>query len=249
MPRGDCQSCLTRTTGQQSILLLPSKFQSRGTFLWLPYLPCAPQPPSAARHRTSNLFHSFALYSTDMSAAVMPNYYFPPFDQGHVADSQVRVQNWMFARMAQYPPPPQPEQQHYNAMYPTSASAQQLIDPQDQLQYSNLNQPLYPKVESATSGQASSSRQIHHLAQELQQHAAIDEQQRQVIHQASQQVQQGVPHGQPSSTPHSSQPQTQQCTPEQNQKTNRLRKACDSCSIRKVKVRSCHVTMYMSRSV
>ena len=179
----------------------------------------------------------------------MTDYCFPLLNQGHVADSQVGTPVWMFTRRDQYPPPPQPEQQHYNAMYPTSASAQQLIDPQDQIHYSNLNQPLYPKVESVISDPASSSLQIQQLAQELQQHAAIDEQQRQVIHQASQPVQQEAPHGQPSGTPHSSQPQTQQGTPEQNQKTNRLRKACDSCSIRRVKVRSCHVTMYMSRSI
>jgi hypothetical protein len=40
----------------------------------------------------------------------------------------------------------------------------------------------------------------------------------------------------PTSHANNSQPATQTSTPEQAQKTNRLRKACDSCSIRKVKV-------------
>ena len=179
----------------------------------------------------------------------MPNYSFPPYDQGHVADSQVRTQDWMFARIAQYPPPPQPEQQHYNAMYPTSASAQQLINPQDQLQYSNLNHLLHPTVASATINQTLSSHQIHPRAQELQQQAATDKQQTQAIYEANKQAQQGVPHGQPSSTFYSSQPQTQQGTPKQHRRATRLSKACDSCNTQRVKVRSCHVTMYMSRSV
>ena len=166
-----------------------------------------------------------------MPAAGMWDYYYPQLGQRHVTDSQMRVQHWM---MAQYPPPPQPEQQHYNALYPASAGAQQLLDPQDQLQYSNLNQPVYPKVESATSDQASSGAQIHNLAQELQHHAGLGGPQ-QHIHQAPQQIQHQSPHGQQPGISHSSQPNTQQGTPDQNQK-NRLRKACDSCSIRKVKV-------------
>ncbi|KAK3698782.1 hypothetical protein LTR37_016786 [Vermiconidia calcicola] len=168
-----------------------------------------------------------------MSAAVMSNYYFQPMGQNHIADTQARVQNWMLAQMAQYPPPPQPEQQHYNALYPTSAGAQQLVDPHDQLQYSHLNQPIYPKIESAAS-EPHSPRQIHNLAQELHHHSTIDDQQRQHVYQANQQIQSN-PHGQVSNTAHSSQGPTQNSTSDQNQKTNRLRKACDSCSIRKVK--------------
>ena len=165
----------------------------------------------------------------------MSNYYFQPMGQNHIADTQARVQNWMLAQMAQYPPPPQPEQQHYNALYPTSAGAQQLVDPHDQLQYSHLNQPIYPKIESAAS-EPHSPRQIHNLAQELHHHSTIDDQQRQHVYQANQQIQSN-PHGQVSNTAHSSQGPTQNSTSDQNQKTNRLRKACDSCSIRKVKVR------------
>ena len=175
-----------------------------------------------------------------MSAAVMSNYYFPPFHQGHGTDSQNRVQNWMLAQMAQYPPPPQPDQQHhYNALYPASAGAQQLVDPQEQPQYSNLNQPVYAKVESSTPGEGpSSNHNINHLAQELHQQAAFDEQQQRqhVQHAGQQPIQQSLPQGQPAATPRPSQPPTQQSTADQNQKANRLRKACDSCSIRKVKV-------------
>jgi hypothetical protein len=168
-----------------------------------------------------------------MSAAVMSNYYFPPLGHEHVADSQVRVQNWMLAQMAQYPPPPQADHTHYNALYPASAAAQQLIDPHDQLQYSDLNQPIYPKVESAASDHASTNTQMLHLAHELRQHAALEGQQ---LHQGHQHIAQQHSHGQPSGSSHPSQPTTGQGTPDQNQKANRLRKACDSCSIRKVKV-------------
>ena len=164
-----------------------------------------------------------------MSAAVMPNYYFAPFGQGPGTDSDARVQNWMLAQMAQYPPPPQPDHHHYNALYPASAGAQQLVDPQEPLQYSTLNQPAYAKVESTTPDQgASSNHNINHLAQELHQQAQ---------HGGQQAMQQTFPQGHSQATPQPSQaPSTQQSTSEQNQKANRLRKACDSCSIRKVKV-------------
>lgn len=203
------------------------------------YLRGPPRPPSVVLpldHCTSVLPQLRLFFVPNMSAAVMSNYYFPPLGQGHVADSQVRVQNWMLAQMANYPPPPQHDHQHYNALYPASAGAQQLLDPHEHLQYSDLNQPIYPKVESATSEHASSNHQMHHLAHELQQHAALEEQQRQQIQQASQHMQQQNPHGQQPGSSQPSQPTTGQGTPDQNQKTNRLRKACDSCSIRKVKV-------------
>ena len=176
-----------------------------------------------------------------MSAEIMSNYY----------SSQFQVQNWMLAQMSHYPPPPQPDQQHYHPIgYPTSAGAQQLVEPgsQDQLQYSNLNQSIYPKIESTTPGQ-DSNQQVHNLAQELQQHALQEEQQRQHIQQAAQQIQQQAQQSQqgsftdaPHTHPQQQQQQQQQQTSEQ-QKTNRLRKACDSCSIRKVKVcsRASHI--------
>lgn len=162
------------------------------------------------------------------------DYYYPSLYQYHVTDSHARIQHWMLA-MAQYPPPPQPDQHHYNALYPDPAGAQQLVDSQGQLQYSNLNQPVYSKVESATSDQVSGGAQMQNLTQELQHHAAIRGQQPQHIHEQAQQMQPQNPLEPPSGTSHSTQSQVQQGNPDQNQK-NRLRKACDSCSIRKVKV-------------
>ena len=168
----------------------------------------------------------------------MSNYYFAPFGQGHGTDSDARVQNWMLAQMAQYPPPPQADHHHYNALYPASAGAQQLVDPQDQLQYSNLNQPVYPKVDSAGQEQGLPPNQgINHLAQELQPNATFDEQQqRQSLQHGGQQMHPQLAQAQPAATPGPSQASTQQ-TNSDSQKSNRLRKACDSCSIRKVKVR------------
>ncbi|CAK4034425.1 Zn(II)2Cys6 transcription factor like [Lecanosticta acicola] len=157
----------------------------------------------------------------------MSNYY----------SSQLQVHNWMLAQMSNYPPPPpQPDQQHYNALYPTQGGAQQqlLEDPaaQQQLQFSSLNQPIYPKVEGANAVSSPSSQHIQSLAQELTHHAALEDQRHHHMH--AHQMQQPTPvtsHPNTASNPH-----TQTSTPEQPpQKTNRLRKACDSCSIRKVK--------------
>lgn len=174
-----------------------------------------------------------------MSAAVMSNFYFPSLDHEHgqLADSQLRVQNWMLGQMAQYPPPPQAEQ-HYPTLYSASAGAQQLVDQQQQLQYSSLNQPLYPKTDgSAPSEQTNSTHQMHSLAHDLQQHTHLNDQQR---HQHPQnpihlhrQGSLGTPPPGQQALPPLNQPQ--QGTPDAGQK-NRLRKACDSCSIRKVKV-------------
>lgn len=162
-----------------------------------------------------------------MSAAVMSNF-----------RSQLQVEHWMLAQMSHYPPPPPPDQQHYSPLYPTSAGTPQLLDHSqpNQLQFSNLNQPAYPKLEPSTpAGQ--DSPHIHNLAQELQKHAAQEEQQRQQIqhaqrlqHQAQHQQQPFPPQPQPNPV------QTDLSQDSQPQKTNRLRKACDSCSIRKVKV-------------
>lgn len=157
--------------------------------------------------------------------------------------SQLQVEHWMLAQMSHYPPPPPPDQQHYSPLYPTSAGTPQLLDhsQQNQLQFSNLNQPAYPKIEPNTPvGQ--DSPQIHNLAQELQKHAAQEEHQRQQIQQAAQRLQHQPQHQQQQQQQF--QPQQNQVQPDvssdsqQPQKTNRLRKACDSCSIRKVKVRS-----------
>ncbi|KAF2772535.1 hypothetical protein EJ03DRAFT_341556 [Teratosphaeria nubilosa] len=138
--------------------------------------------------------------------------------------------------MSNYPPPPQPESHHYNAIYPTSAGAQQFdaVHPEP-LQYASLNHPTYPKVESGSPDHTAAT-QIQSLAHDLNQHAALEEQQRHQIHQAAHHIHHQHPgvtsvHQAPSiatSHPH-------QGPPQEHQKSNRLRKACDSCSIRKVK--------------
>ena len=140
--------------------------------------------------------------------------------------------------MSHYPPPPPPDQQHYSPLYPTSAGTPQLLDhsQQNQLQFSNLNQPAYPKIEPNTPV-AQDSPQIHNLAQELQKHAAQEEHQRQQIHQANQRLQHQAQHQPQQFQPQQAPVQTDVSSDSQQpQKTNRLRKACDSCSIRKVKV-------------
>ncbi|KAI7002974.1 hypothetical protein KC366_g19177, partial [Hortaea werneckii] len=106
-----------------------------------------------------------------------------------------QIHNWMLA-MSNYPPPPQPDQHHYNALYPASAGAQQLLDPvqQEQLQYANLSTPPYPKVESGTPEQ--NAAQLRNFTADLEQHAHLEEQQRQQIQQAAQHLhhQQSTPH-------------------------------------------------------
>ncbi|KAK5124518.1 hypothetical protein LTR85_001735 [Meristemomyces frigidus] len=150
-------------------------------------------------------------------------------------NSYWQVQNWMLA-MSNYPPPPQPDQHHYNALYPASAGAQQLLDPmqQEQLQYAQLNTPAYPKIESGTPDQGTA--QLRNLNSELGQHAALEEQQRHQIQQAAQQIHQhAASHVHPASALTAAQAQQQQHSASEQTKSNRLRKACDSCSIRKVK--------------
>ncbi|KAK5116903.1 hypothetical protein LTR62_006624 [Meristemomyces frigidus] len=148
-----------------------------------------------------------------------------------------QVQNWMLA-MSNYPPPPPPDQTHYNGLYPTSAGAQQLLE-QEQLQFASLNTPTYPKIESGSPSQASST-QIQGLAHELSQHPglgdqqrALEDQQRLQIQHAAQQLQHQA--SGPQSSVGLTQAQLAQQQADQQKASNRLRKACDSCSIRKVK--------------
>ena len=172
----------------------------------------------------------------------MSNFYFPPMEHGHghPADSQSRVQNWMLAQMAQYPPPPQADAQHYNALYPAPPGQQQLLDGQEQLSFSSINQPLYPKTDAGPSEQGPSNQQIHNLAHDLQQHTSLGDQQRHLAQAAQHIQQQHTPHSTPAGSHHPS-------ALDQTQKPNRLRKACDSCSIRKVKV-SFEIYMSCSRA-
>jgi hypothetical protein len=137
-----------------------------------------------------------------------------------------------------YPPPPQPDGQHYNAAYLGPHGAPHMLDAthQSQLQYSHLNQPMFPKLDSSPTVQDDPNMHMQNLAQELQNHAALGEQQRQQLqqtHPSQPQTPTGTSSGGLGATSH---PQSQPGTPDQAPKTNRLRKACDSCSIRKVKV-------------
>lgn len=139
--------------------------------------------------------------------------------------------------MSNYPPPPPPDQHHYASVYPNAAGAQQVVDPmqQGQLQYGNLNQSVYPRVETTPSSTDESSIHIHHtLAQELQRHTEPDDHTRQRMRQVplTPEVQQNQQQNYLLQQP----PQHIETAAEQAAKANRLRKACDSCSIRKVKV-------------
>jgi hypothetical protein len=109
-----------------------------------------------------------------------------------------------------YPPPPGSEEPHYTPIYPAPpASTQQtLLDagPQSQRIYP---QDIYPKIET-----------LNDVLQQQAQHAS---------HALS---------GDHGAGAHAQAPgaQQMQAGSPTDQKTNRLRKACDSCSIRKVKV-------------
>lgn len=143
----------------------------------------------------------------------------------------------MLAQMANYPSASQPEPQQYNAFYPAAPGAQQLMESQDQLQYSSINPQLYPKAESAPSEQEAGNQHMHHLTSGLHQHTSIAEQQQQHLAHAAQQMQHSTPHGTPAHLPQLMTGSSQPTPDSASQKPNRLRKACDSCSIRKVKVR------------
>lgn len=169
-----------------------------------------------------------------MSAAVCSPL-FCDFTNAMANNSYWQVHNWMLA-MSNYPPPPQPDQHHYNALYPTSAGAQQLLDPgqQEQLQYAQLNSP-YPKVESGTPDQTAA--QLRNLTADFDHNAALEEQQRHQIQHAAQQIHQHAASQVHPSTSLTAPQVLQQHVSSEQAKSNRLRKACDSCSIRKVKVR------------
>ncbi|KAK0984659.1 hypothetical protein LTS16_011213 [Friedmanniomyces endolithicus] len=155
-----------------------------------------------------------------------------------VSDPSLWVPNWMSA-MANYPPPPPPplpDHQQYNSLYPASVGAHHKVESGQQppLQYTSLNTPSYPKIESVTPAQRHNA-QLQDLAQELSQHAALEDSQCHETQQTSQPLQQqGLPHVQP--TAHAGAPQIpEQLSAQEIARSNRLRKACDSCSVRKVK--------------
>ncbi len=166
-----------------------------------------------------------------------------------VSDPSLWVPNWMSA-MANYPPPPPPplpDHQQYNSLYPASVGAHHKVESGQQppLQYTSLNTPSYPKIESVTPAQRHNA-QLQDLAQELSQHAALEDSQCHETQQTSQPLQQqGLPHVQP--TAHAGAPQIpEQLSAQEIARSNRLRKACDSCSVRKVKVCLSHDLLWRS---
>lgn len=169
-----------------------------------------------------------------MSILLMPNH----------SSWHHQARNWMLAQMTNtYPPPPQPDGQHYNPLYPTSATSPQLMDSvqQGQLPYSGLSQSIF-KTDSSTSNHADSNQHIQNLAQELQQRAALGEHQRQQLQQTAHHLQpQSGAINHPLAPAPTPQTPGQSESQDQAQKANRLRKACDSCSIRKVKVGTAHM--------
>lgn len=153
-------------------------------------------------------------------------------------DSYWQIHNWMLA-MSNYPPPPQPDSHHYNALYPASAGSQQFEAVHaEPLSYTPLNHAGYTKVESGAADQtgASQMHSLAHVAHELNQHAPLEEQQRHQMQHAAQLQHPPASHPQQSPSISSSQPPQPQQHSAEHSKSNRLRKACDSCSIRKVKV-------------
>lgn len=130
--------------------------------------------------------------------------------------------------MSSYPEPD--NQQHYT-LYPPPGQ-QPLLDPvqQEQLQFSQLGQAIYPKIEGEIDPNA--PNHIEQRIEQLQQQSPLPQSQHQHQHQHQhQQVPLAPPPPPPTAAPQG--PPVQGETP---QKANRLRKACDSCSIRKVKV-------------
>ncbi|KAF2152498.1 hypothetical protein K461DRAFT_294158 [Myriangium duriaei CBS 260.36] len=133
--------------------------------------------------------------------------------------------------MSSYPPPPQPDQQHYNPIYAAGTSSQPLLDPvqHEHLHFANqLSQSTgYPKVEHEGLDPTTSS-QIEQRIEQLQHQQSLQS----LDHDHLQPPDLEPPHDAqlpPLPDHHGQQPSS---TP---QKLFRLRKACDSCSIRKVK--------------
>ncbi|KAK5001604.1 hypothetical protein LTR16_006820, partial [Cryomyces antarcticus] len=121
-----------------------------------------------------------------------------------LSSPEVQQQLWMNAQMSHYPPPPQPDQQHYNPLQYAGPPAPQLLAPSQQAQqipdfHQQLQQAVYPKPEHTPA----EPNHADHVEQRVDQPL--------------------LP------------PAPSSAGQDGNQKGNRLRKACDSCSIRKVK--------------
>ena len=135
--------------------------------------------------------------------------------------------------MSSYPEPD--SQQHYT-LYPPPGQ-QQGLDPlqQEQMQFSQLGQlgqSIYPKSDGEVDPNA--PNHIEQRIEQLQQQPPHPQSQH--PHQLQLQHQHQQAPLAPAQAPQDAQPQLSQVQGEAAQKANRLRKACDSCSIRKVKV-------------
>lgn len=144
----------------------------------------------------------------------------------------------LMSNNSQHPPPPQPDQHYYNALHLRSAGAQQLLDPvqQERLQYANLSdKPPYPKFQSGTPEQ--NVAQLRNWTEDVARHAHLEEQQRRQIQQATQHL-----HNEQSTRHVRTLPTLAPAHAAQRHSapglaiSNRPRKACDSCSCKKVKV-------------
>lgn len=171
----------------------------------------------------------------------MSTYFGMPFRQSYGANTQVPLQAWLAHQMAQYPPVPPAEQQQFNnGFYSDGEAGQQAFAHQEQLQYGALNQAVtvYPKVESVAAGHVPTDS-VHAYPHEPQ---AFQGQLRQHLQfiapqdRLQQPARIQTPPERQIDVAQSFQSEAQPPTPDKTQKINRLRKACDSCSIRKVKV-------------
>ncbi|WPH00091.1 Hypothetical protein R9X50_00291400 [Acrodontium crateriforme] len=136
--------------------------------------------------------------------------------------------------MSNYPPPPLPDHQHYTALYPTAARTQHLLGtpPQSQAQYGEAYAKATANVNvNVIPGQPTPNNQMQIQAFELQQQAVLGEQQRQQMQQAPPLHPIQIHPSQFPTPPTQYLPQDETA----DEKKDRQRKACDGCSIRKVK--------------
>lgn len=134
--------------------------------------------------------------------------------------------------MAQYPPPPSPGQPHYNPVYaeaPGHAQASKLHGPQSTHHDGEHPSSPYSKLETS---QDTTSQLQRSLAQELRRHN-VEADHMQAHIGASSDV-----HDMKQSPVFHPAMASIEATNDSSRAANRLRKACDSCSIRKVKVRT-----------
>ena len=130
--------------------------------------------------------------------------------------------------MSSYPPPPQPAQQHYNPIYDAGSNSQPLLDPeqQEQLHLATLSHATDYSKDEHTGLDPTTSSQLEQRFEQFQHQQSLENGQ---LHHHDLQS----PHD--TGLPLHEQPQSQPANGTAPNKLFRLRKACDSCSIRKVK--------------